>query len=265
MTPQGQQAAQFVYQRLVSKGISPPYAAAAVGHLIEETGWFAPDVISGNRRGDSGTAAFLAQWRGPRLANLVRYARENNRPLDLATQVDFIVHEGEAGLDAGASRWLREARAGRGNLADGVAAFAHYERPAGYTAQNPGRIKTFDKRFSHANTVAQMVGGAGGPAGGFEMPEYLRGVAGDASAAPQQASAILGRSPADFLNSFGGPDPTRVGNVGVVSNTGYNPPSLDIDYGTYGIKTPDLSRGVTPNGQQYVRAFSDDPYLEGRA
>lgn len=246
----GRAAAQFAYQRLISHGVSPAYAAAAVGHLIEESGWFSPDVIAGNRRGDQGTAGFVAQWRGERLANLQRFAQAQRRPLDLATQIDFIVHEGEAGLDQGAQRWLAEARSGRGGLQDGVAAFAHFERPAGYKANAPHQIATFGKRLQHANAVAGLVGGAA-PGVGAELPEYLRNVAGSPDA-PQQGQQVQA------------PSTSRLGNVG------FDTPNLTIDYGTYGIETPNLANGgmsqaTAYNGRQYSRAFANDPYLEGQS
>lgn len=145
---------------MVAQGISPVYATAAVGHLIEESGGFDPRVISGERRGDSGTAAYIAQWRGERLANLEAFARSQGRPLDLDTQIDFLIHEGRSGLDAGAARWYKQAVEGRGNLADATAAFAHFERPQGYTSNNPYGIATFEKRLNHANSVAGAFGSA---------------------------------------------------------------------------------------------------------
>lgn len=254
-TANGRAAAQFAYQRLLSHGVSPAYAAAAVGHLIEESGWFSPDVIAGNRRGDRGTAAYVAQWRGDRLANLQRFARSQNRPIDLATQIDFIVHEGDAGLDSGAQRWLAEARSGRGGLQDGVAAFAHFERPAGYNVRNPRQIATFGKRLEHANAVAGLVGGAA-PGVGAEMPEYLRNVAGTPGS-PQQAQP------------YQTPGGQQVPTTSRLSNVGFDTPNLSIDYGAYGIETPSLTNGgmsqsTAYNGMPYTRAFGNDPYLEGQ-
>lgn len=253
--PNGRAAAQFIFNRMVQQGIHPTYATAAVGHLIEETGWFAPDVIAGKRRGDQGTAAYLAQWRGERLANLQRFARQQGRPLDLATQVDFLIHEGRSGLDSGAARWYREATQGRGNLQDAVASFAHFERPAGYNARNPYGIKTFNQRLRHANSVSQLVGGAA-PGMGAQVPEYLRNVAGD----PNERLTPM----------FGGSQGNVQGNVSNMANVGnYTAPSLDIDYGVYGIETPDLSRqnpmtqSTFYTGLPYVRAFANDPYLQG--
>ena len=159
MNERGIEAARYAYRRLIGQGIHPTYAAAAVGHLVEESGWFSPDVIAGKRRGDSGTAAYVAQWRAERLRNLENFAAAQGRPLDFDTQLDFIVHEGRAGLDPGAARWYREATSGAGNLNDAVAAFAHYERPAGYSSKNPYGIKTFNTRLSHASKVAGLAGG----------------------------------------------------------------------------------------------------------
>lgn len=158
MTPQALQTSQYVIQRLIAHGIDPMYATAVAGHLIEESGGFDPRVIAGERRGDGGSAGYIAQWRGERLANLEAFARSQGRPLDLDTQIDFLVYEGRSGLDAGAARWYKQAVSGQGNLADAVAAFAHFERPQGYTSDNPYGIATFEKRLGHANNVAGMAG-----------------------------------------------------------------------------------------------------------
>ena len=202
MTPEALQTSQYVIQRLIAHGISPMYATAVAGHLIEESGGFDPRVIAGERRGDGGTAGYIAQWRGERLANLEAFARSQGRPLDLDTQIDFLVYEGRSGLDAGAARWYKQAVSGQGNLADAVAAFAHFERPQGYTSNNPYGIATFEKRLGHASNVAGLAGHVGAatmgssarPAGqGLPTPAAGNGVYGlnpfvPASAAPNRAS-----------------------------------------------------------------------------
>ena len=190
MNENGMNAARYAYQRLVSQGIHPTYAAAAVGHLVEESGWFSPDVIAGKRRGDSGSAAYAAQWRAERLRNLENFAASQGRPLDLDTQLDFIVHEGKTGLDAGAARWYREAVQGQGNLNDAVAAFAHFERPAGYSSKNPYGISTFNTRLAHASKVASFAGD-----GEAMLPGSLDGVYGVPGSLPspdpsQSATAV---------------------------------------------------------------------------
>ena len=227
MNENGLNAAKYAYQRLVGQGIHPTYAAAAVGHLVEESGWFSPDVIAGKRRGDSGSAAYAAQWRAERLRNLENFAASQGRPLDLDTQLDFIVHEGKAGLDAGAARWYKEATAGQGNMNDAVAAFAHFERPQGYSSKNPYGIKTFNTRLSHAMKIA----GATGNGEAVNMPGSLSGVFG-----------VPGSMPA--------PSPGQT----QAAADGYH----------YGFTPAASSAPARATSLPYSVAFQNDPYLEGK-
>lgn len=75
---------------LVKKGINPIVAAGIIGNLDVESG-FSDDVISFKRRGDNGSAYGLAQWRGDRKDNLLKFA--GNRANTIEGQLDFLVHE----------------------------------------------------------------------------------------------------------------------------------------------------------------------------
>lgn len=78
--------AQSAAQYLVGKGYSPAGAAAIVGNLIQES-----SVNPVGRPGDQGTAHGIAQWRGPRYADMLRFA--GNRSNTLQGQLDFLDHE----------------------------------------------------------------------------------------------------------------------------------------------------------------------------
>lgn len=75
---------------LVKKGLNPIVAAGIVGNLQVESG-FADDVINFSRRGDNGSAYGLAQWRGERKENLMKFS--GNRANTLEGQLDFLYHE----------------------------------------------------------------------------------------------------------------------------------------------------------------------------
>lgn len=177
-----QQRVQTAYAHLINRGLEPMKAAAIVGHLIEESGAFDPNVISGERRGDNGTAAYAPQLRGDRLQNYERYVAERGLNAgDLGNQLDFVLHEGRSGLDAGAARAMKQLDSST-NLRDATAAFSHYERPAGYTLKNPYGIDTFDKRLGHAQKTYGMFGQQQGQPAPQGQPSYPR--------PEQQASAV---------------------------------------------------------------------------
>ncbi len=126
-------------------GLSPHAAAGIVDNLQVESG-FAPDVLSGQRRGDAGTAAYAPQWRGDRLSNFEKLAAERGHEpgtLDhFNTQMDFAMMEMDPSspyADPIASS-NRNAILNAPNRHDAAIAFArHFERPAEqHIAKRPG-------------------------------------------------------------------------------------------------------------------------------
>lgn len=147
--------ALYAYQYYLKRGYNPNAAAGIAGNFMVESG-FAPDVITGQRRGDQGTAFGAGQWRGERLANLKSYAESQGmdyRTLD--AQLGFADHEMRNGLDAGAATAYAKLQNAQ-NPAEAAQAFMrHYERPAADPA-----INHIAKRMDYANTLA------GGPTTG---------------------------------------------------------------------------------------------------
>lgn len=132
-------------------GISPQAAAAIVGHLIQESG------LDTKAVGDGGAAEGLAQWRDARLDELKRFAEGRGKDYqDFDTQIDFLIHEMRGG-DAGARRALEELRSAR-TLEDAVAAFMHFERPSGYTPDNPRAGHGWENRLANARRIAGVSG-----------------------------------------------------------------------------------------------------------
>jgi hypothetical protein len=182
-TPQGgsrsipaQQAMQFY----ISKGYKPEQAAGIVGNLIGESG------LDAGRTADDGSFG-LAQWTGPRLQGLFAFAKANKLdPSDPNTQLEYSHYELTHGENAAG-----EAIRGAGNVDDATAAAAGYERPAGYTPQNPRGASGYGQRLSAAQ---QLVGGGGGataqPAPA-NKPFIAQGVSPDVQKADQDAIAEL--------------------------------------------------------------------------
>lgn len=144
LTPQ--QAMQFY----VAKGYKPDQAAGIVGNLIGESG------LNPTQTADDGSYG-LAQWTGPRLQGLFAFAKRNKLdPSDPNTQLEYSHFELQNGEKASGDA-IRSA----GNVNDATAAAVGYERPAGYTPQNPQGASGFDRRLAAAQQLAS--GSAGSP------------------------------------------------------------------------------------------------------
>lgn len=169
-----QQATDFY----VKRGYSPTAAAAIAGHLHHESAGFDPGVVTGKRLGDNGTAFGIAQWRGPRLRNLQRWAEANGKDFrSLDTQLEFVDVEMRSGMDRGAGLALKGLQAAR-SPEEAVAAFMHFERPAGYTPDNPAGGMAYAQRLAQAQQALQALGGAGGAApGGGPQTQFASGSA----------------------------------------------------------------------------------------
>lgn len=140
----------YAYNYYLQRGYSPSAAAGIVGNLRVESGGFADDVLSGARRGDSGTAFGAPQLRGERLANFQNYAKEQGAdPRSLPTQLGFVDHEMRTGLDAGAGQAYKLLQNVQ-NPADAAHVFmTHYERPNA----DPS-INQVAQRQQYANSLA---------------------------------------------------------------------------------------------------------------
>jgi hypothetical protein len=86
----GNAATQEAMQFFQSKGWTKEQAAGIVGNLQTESGNFAPDVISGRRKGDGGKAVGVAQWHPPRQANFQRVMGKPVEGSSLKEQLEFV-------------------------------------------------------------------------------------------------------------------------------------------------------------------------------
>jgi len=89
--------AQYAFQFFKGRGLADHQAAGIVANLIQESGNFRDDVISGEITGDNNLkdkAYGVAQWRGDRYKNLVSFAQnEGMNPYTLDAQLRFVEHE----------------------------------------------------------------------------------------------------------------------------------------------------------------------------
>jgi hypothetical protein len=139
-----QQATQF----FVAKGYTREQAAGIVGNLIQESG------LDTKAAGDGGISVGLAQWnKGRRDALNAFAAARGASPNDFQTQLEFVDHELNT-TETTARDALRAAK----TPADAAAAFIHFERPLGYTPDNPMAGHGSANRVRYAQAVA-----GGGP------------------------------------------------------------------------------------------------------
>lgn len=138
--------AAYALDWLRKRGYAPHQAAAMVGHGMQESG-LRTDAV-----GDNGTAKGIFQWRGPRLAGLHSFAAASGQdPNSIDTQLGYMDHELNT-TERRAGDALRASTDVRGATRAGMM----FERPAGYTADNPEAGHGWANRFGEASRLAGM-------------------------------------------------------------------------------------------------------------
>lgn len=131
---------QRVVQFFLDKGYSLVAAVGIAGHIKAESNFNVHDV------GDGGRARGLAQWHPDRYALCRRLARESKRDLhDYDLQLECIDTELRTREEV-AYRALQRAK----DVDDAVVAFAHFERPYGYSPARPRATHDFRYRYREA-------------------------------------------------------------------------------------------------------------------
>jgi Phage tail lysozyme len=130
---------------LAGKGWAPIAVAAIIGHGQQESG----KELNTGAVGDGGTAGGGWQWRGERLRGLRQFAAQTGGdPSSIETQaayVDWELRNGDEGAKR-AGELLKNAR----TLDQAVDAFMYFERPAGFTSDNPRGGHGWDNRYKNA-------------------------------------------------------------------------------------------------------------------
>ncbi|TIL53773.1 phage tail tip lysozyme [Mesorhizobium sp.] len=143
---------------MAKHGVSNEFASGLVGQFAQESG-FDTNARNPGDGNDGSDSIGLAQWNGKRATALKRFAAGRGRPTDdFETQLDFVMHELKT-TEKGVGRRLAAAR----TVEEATAAAIGYERPQGWTPQNPTGGHGWSNRLAAARSVYGTPVAAGGP------------------------------------------------------------------------------------------------------
>lgn len=161
-------------------GWSDLAASGLVGQFAQESA-FNTRAINPGDGNDGSDSIGLAQWNGRRAKGLRAFAAQQGRPVDdFELQLDYVVHELNSS-EAGVGRRLKAAR----NIDEATAAAIGYERPQGWTPQNPRGGHGWANRLAAARSVY----GGGAPPAAAAAPAGVDGTATTAAVAAPAAAA----------------------------------------------------------------------------
>lgn len=141
-----QQRMAYAMRYYTGMGYSPAQAAGIVGNLVGESN-LNPTIV-----GDKGAAYGIGQYHSDRLNALKNFAGDRYNTLD--AQLSFVPHE-LAGSEAAAGRRLANAN----DVASATQAMIGYERPRGWTADNPTAGDNYAGRLRYANQAYSLYTG----------------------------------------------------------------------------------------------------------
>lgn len=129
-------------------GYTPEQAAGVVGNLMQESTFMTNARNAGDGR-DGSDSIGIAQWNGPRAKAFMNFASSNNAdPNSLNTQLDFFHHEFSTDPTY-AKQYAAFQNAA--SPADAASAVIGFERPRGWSANNPTNGDGWGNRLSWAN------------------------------------------------------------------------------------------------------------------
>lgn len=138
----------IAYEYFIDKGYKPHLAAAIVGNLMQESHTRLDNTIV-----NSIGAVGIAQWLGPRRANLKQFAKNQRRDYkDLDTQLDFLDWELKGGQDGWLSKRDRESFLKSKSIDEAAEIFGNRFERAGAHEMN------MNTRKKYARTLAQEYG-----------------------------------------------------------------------------------------------------------
>ena len=243
-SPNAQRALAF-YQ---AKGLSPLAASALVGGFSNESGpGLNTNALARGDGQDGSDSTGIAQWNGSRGQALRQFAAANGLdPSNIDTQLQFSWAE----LN-GPERATLQALQNANNPFAATAAAIGYERPAGWSAQNPGGAGTFGKRL--ASTVALAGGGSGSPYGAIDRNAFAGQAGGDL---PTMTASGYGSdlSPATAFPARGIPSHSKGGQPGVPMGR----PSVGTAYAASGqpVQTDADGNALDSNGRPTTLAYA---------
>lgn len=134
-------------------GLTEAQAAGIVGNLMQESTMNTGARNAGDGR-DGSDSIGIGQWNGQRARNLRAFGGDSAGQLD--TQLDFVMHElrGKGGNGGGseARAWKQLAAAGD-DYVGATKAMISFERPAGWSADNPTAGHGWDNRVKWAGLL----------------------------------------------------------------------------------------------------------------
>ncbi|MBC9246746.1 hypothetical protein H4P12_08475 [Paracoccus sp. 11-3] len=193
-----------IWSFFAGKGLASHQIAGVMGNASAESG-FNPLAV-----GDSGNAFGLFQW-NDRRNNLFDFIGGQQNLGDIQKQLQFAWHELMTSENGAYQKLLASS-----TVREATAAFAGFERPSGYTPQNPEGAMHFDRRLAAAEaamgqfeaatvTAQQQLGQLG--AGAAQLGTGLEGFGSSIAGVIQQAGAqrgIGGSLIGGLLTSLGG-------------------------------------------------------------
>ncbi len=182
MMPMG---ARQAFSFFKSKGYTDDQSAAIVGGLKQESATFDTKAVH-----DGGIGIGIAGWNKERRAELERFAKERasrsrtfGRSLNSPTT--SCVHR--------RARPVQAARAA-GNVEEGAVAFIGYERPSGYSADNPRGGHGYSNRLENAKAPGATLGqGGSGMPTGMDKQAAIRNVMAATEGDPDLRQASLSK------------------------------------------------------------------------
>lgn len=149
-----------------SRGYSDVQAAGIIGNLLGESN------LNPSARGDRGAARGIGQWHPDRWSRYVNHLPNGADPYSLENQLDFVDYELHHHEKAAFKNLMAAT-----SVDAATAAFIGYERPAGWTPQNPRAGHNFSGRLAFAEGVLGKGQGLPEPV----APMYQNGVLGQAN------------------------------------------------------------------------------------
>jgi len=147
---------QQAMQHYIARGVNPVMAAGIIGNLVQESSLNTGAINPGDGS-DGSDSVGLGQWNGDRARALKQFAASRGAsPDDFATQLDFVLHELET-TEGAAYQRLKAAT----NVDEATAAMIGYERPAGWSSDNPRGGHGWNNRLAMAAKAAESAGLSG--------------------------------------------------------------------------------------------------------
>lgn len=144
---------QQAMQHYKARGVDPIMAAGIIGNLVQESGLNTSARNKGDGS-DGSDSVGLGQWNGSRARALQQFAASRGTSADdFSTQLDFVLHELET-TEGAAYQRLKAAR----NVDEATAAMIGFERPAGWSPENPRGGHGWNDRLAMAAKAGEFAG-----------------------------------------------------------------------------------------------------------